>query len=522
VPETDVPDIDVPEIEMSIQLHPRRVQVHDGLIPLMARDLSLAATTDALTAAGLDHFAVRGLDDRTPVVGLRVSDRPAALAALAALGRARPGYVGAIQPKPLVRDLLLPAEAADTWKKLATATVLRLIWFYTEPTRSLVLGREYGCDIEFWTDDERRLVAPRPNRVMKVLPAGGQNIDVPAERFTRLRTGAGPAARTVRTRPEMAEPLPDEITFPIDAVFTWVDGQDPEWQRRRAEIKGESYHPESASAARFINRDEMRYSLRSLHANAPWFRNIYIVTDDQVPSWLDTSVPNVQVVSHKEIFSDPSVLPVYNSHAIESQLHHIDGLAEHFVYFNDDMFIGRPLAPQAFFLANGLARFFFSQSRVPMGPISIEDTPVDAAHKNNRRLLNQRFGVTTTQVFQHVPYALRRSVMAELEEAFPADYAATMAARFRGLTDLSTVSNLAHYYGFHTGRALPGSIRYGYVQLAVPDLAQRLARALVRRDWDAFCLNDAFSTEAELVAQHSVLQPFLDSYFPVPSPYEKR
>jgi hypothetical protein len=417
---------------------------------------------------------------------------------------------------------LHPSDAGSTWRKLSTAVVLRMVWFRTEPTHNLVLGREYGCDVEFWSDTDDRLMSPRPNRVMRVLPRGGTNVDSPGEGFTRLLAPGRAAVPPVRTRPEMTYPLPDDIGFPIDAVYTWVDGQDPDWQRRRAEITGESYHPESSSAARFINRDELRYSLRSLHLNAPWFRNIYIVTDDQVPDWLDTTQPNIQVVSHKEIFSDPSVLPVFNSHAIESQLHHIDGLAEHFVYFNDDMFIGRPLAPQAFFLSNGLSKFFLSQSRVPIGPITADDTPVDAACKNNRRLLRERFGVTITQVFQHVPYSLRRSVMTDLEEAFPAEYGATMAARFRGLEDLSTVSNLHHYYAFHTGRALPGTVKYGYIQLAVADLAQRLARALVRRDWDAFCLNDAFSTEAELIAQHSELHPFLEAYFPVPSPYEKR
>jgi hypothetical protein len=315
--------------------------------------------------------------------------------------------------------------------------------------------------------------------------------------------------------------LPDDIVFPIDVVYTWVDGTDPEWQRRRAQVTGESYHEESASEARFLSRDELRYSLRSVHANAPWVRNIYLVTDDQTPEWLDTSRPNLHVVSHKEIFSDPSVLPVFNSHAIESQLHHIDGLAEHFIYFNDDMFIGRPLSPQAFFLANGLSRFFLSQGQVPLRPVAPGDTPVDAACKNNRRLLAAKFGVTITQVFQHVPYPLRRSVLSEIEAEFPQEWAATMGSRFRSQQDLSPVSNLHHYYAYHSGRALPGAVRYGYIQLAVPDLAARLSRVLARRDWDAFCLNDAYSTEEELAYQHAVLLPFLESYFPVPSPYER-
>lgn len=501
--------------EIVINLHPRQVHEHSHLTPVEARALNLAAVTDALTAAGVDHFVVRGMDDRTPVVGVLDEDRAAVLAALP-----RTDYVTSVLPRPAVRDQLHPAKAGGTWRKLADAAVLRMVWFRTDPTHHLVLGPEYGCDVEFWkrTEDDR-LVAPRPNRVAKVLPAASVNVDVPASVFTRLLPRGGGAP--LRTRPEMGVTLPGEIDFPIDVVYTWVDGQDPDWQRRRAEITGGSYHAEASSAARFLNRDELRYSMRSLHAYAPWVRNVFVVTDDQVPAWLDTTHPNVRVVSHKEIFSDPSVLPVYNSHAIESQLHHIDGLAEHFLYFNDDMFIGRPLAPQAFFLASGLSKFFFSQSRVPIGPITEADTPVDAACKNNRRLIEDRFGVTITQVFEHVPYPLRRSVMTEIEETFPDEYARTMASRFRSMTDLSPVSNLHHYYAFQTGRALPGSVKYGYVQLAVSDLAQRLARALARRDWDAFCLNDAFSTEEEMLAQHAVLHPFLEAYFPVPSPYEK-
>ncbi|MEV4641103.1 stealth family protein [Actinoplanes sp. NPDC049548] len=518
MPEVNVAD----RVELPIHLMPRTVHVHPGLTPLAARALNHAAVAQALTAAGIDHFTVRGLDDRNPVIGVRATDRSAVLATLAELGRATAAYLAPVLPKPAVRDLLSDAADDGAWAGVADAKVLRLVWFRTDPTHSLIFGREYGCDIEFWGlgRDRQRIWAPRPNRVTRMLPADGEPVEAPAEQFTRLAGRPGGATR-VRTRREMTPALPDDVTFPIDVVYTWVDGTDPVWQQKRAGVTGESYHAESASAARFLSRDELRYSLRSIHANAPWVRNVYIVTDEQTPPWLDTSRPNLRVVSHKEIFGDAGVLPVFNSHAIESQLHHIDGMAEHFLYFNDDMFIGRPLAPQAFFLANGLSKFFLSQGRVPIGPITAEDTPVDAAHKNNRRLLEGRFGPTSVQVFQHVPYALRRSIMTEIETEFADEYAATMASRFRSTTDLSPVSNLYHYYAFLSGRAVPGTVKYGYIQLAVPDLAARLARALDRRDWDAFCLNDAYSTEEELESQATILRPFLESYFPVPSPYEK-
>ncbi|MFC7530579.1 stealth family protein [Actinoplanes sp. GCM10030250] len=518
-----MPDqITVERVELPVQLLPRTVHVHPGLTPLEVRRLNQAAVEEALTAAGVEYFTVRGLDDRSPVIGVRGDYRKKALAALAELAGRTAAYVATVLPKPAVRDLL-SESTAETWSKLADVKVLRLVWFRTDPTQSIVHGREYGCDIEFWNTgrDGARIWAPRPNRMTRMLPHADEPVLAPTEQFTRLG-GTVYALPRVRTRREMTAALPEDIGFPIDVVYTWVDGTDPEWQRKRATVTGDVYHEESASDARFLSRDELRYSLRSLHANAPWVRNIYIVTDDQTPAWLDLSRPNIQVVSHKEIFSDPSVLPVFNSHAIESQLHRIDGMAEHFLYFNDDMFIGRPLAPQAFFLANGLSKFFLSAGRVPVGPITAEDTPVDAAHKNNRRLLERKFGPTTSQVFQHVPYALRRSVLTEIENEFPDEYSTTMASRFRSTHDLSPLSNLYHYYAYLSGRAMPGSVKYGYIQLAVPDLAARLARALVRRDWDAFCLNDAYSTQDQLASQDTILRPFLESYFPIPSPYEKR
>jgi len=286
-------------------------------------------------------------------------------------------------------------------------------------------------------------------------------------------------------------------------------------------VSGAAYHAEADSQARFISHNELRYSLRSLHMFAPWVRRVFIVTDDQAPSWLQPNHQKIKIVSHREIFRDPSVLPTYNSHAIESQLHHIPNLAEHFLYFNDDMFLGRAVPPHLFFTPAGISKFFLSQSRVPIGPVETSDTPVDAAHKNNRRLLFEKYGRTITQTLQHVPYALRCDVLSSLEQEFAEEHVATAATRFRSTTDLSVTSSLAHFYAYFQGRALPASLKYSYIQLAVPDLALRLDRLLYQRDRDAFCLNDAYSTTADIEVQETILEPFLQSYFPVAAPWEK-
>ncbi|WP_446219237.1 stealth family protein [Micromonospora sp. IBHARD004] len=505
---------------VTVDRRARIALVRADVSPLQARAANLSAVTAALEEAAIPYFCVRGVSNRSSVVAVDAEDREQVLAALAAACARLPGYVsqstgsGADSP-----GTSTPGFEPQAWRRLRDGPVLRLTWYWTDPRRRLVLGLPFGCDVEFWTRQEDSLVAPRRNLVAERLPAGAPTVQATEACFTAL---APPTAHTtVRTRPEFAIRRPDDVTFPVDVVYTWVDGTDPEWLRRRAEVAGTPYHAESASAARFLSRDELRYSLRSLHTYAPWVRTVHLVTDDQVPAWLDPSAPGLRVVSHREIFRDPSLLPTFNSHAIESQLHHIEGLSEHFLYFNDDVFLGCEVTPKDFFLANGITKFFPSPALVPPGSPSADDIPASAAGKNNRRLIAQRFGTVLTQKMKHMPHALRRSVLYEIEETFPTEHHGTAGNRFRSVADISIASSLHHYYAFHTGRAVAGELEYAIAELSHPDTPARLAHLLARRDRHVFCLNDAFSTEEDLAAQLSILTPFLDTYFPVASPWEK-
>lgn len=519
-PVTVEPSTVPPVVDRVVDMHPRRVHVHDGLTVLGARERNLRITAAALQRAGVPFFLVPAGRDQGSALGVAEEHRDRTLGALRALLTEEEGYVASAVPAPRQPTQPLAGSRRSTWEKHGQAQVLRLVWFRTEPASRLVFSDATSCDVEFWRTEGERLVAPRQNRVARSVRADAPTTRVPAGQFSRLYARPVAGARELPTFAEFVYDQPDDITFPVDLVYTWVDASDPAWAARRAGVVGETYHAESASAARFLNRNELRYSLRSVHANAPWVRTVYVVTDGQRPAWLADD-DRVQVVDHREVFRRPEVLPTYNSHAIESQLHHIDGLSEQFLYLNDDMFFGRPVTPQTFFLASGLTKVFLSPSRVPMGPVEDGDTPVDAACKNNRALLQRRFGRQMSQTFQHAPYALRRDVLAEIEAAFPEEHARTAASRFRSTGDLSITSSLAHYWGLFSGRAIASSLAYSYTQLATPDLGERLTRLLHRRDQDTFCLNDAFSDESEIPGQLAVLAPFLEGYFPVRSPHER-
>jgi len=114
------------------------------------------------------------------------------------------------------------------------------------------------------------------------------------------------------------------------------------------------------SANRYRDSEELRYSLRSLVKNAPWIRRIYIVTDNQIPYWLNLENERVSVISHEEIFLNKSHLPVFSSPAIEANIHRIPGLSKQFIYFNDDVFLGSKTHPEDFVSLLGIPKFYLS------------------------------------------------------------------------------------------------------------------------------------------------------------------
>ncbi|HEU4347704.1 MAG TPA: stealth family protein [Actinoplanes sp.] len=401
--------------------------------------------------------------------------------------------------------------------------VLRISWPVTDSGRRWELGEEYGCEVEFWQERDGTLAGPRANPVADVIAADEPEVIAPEPVLSEFASPHDTAA--YRTRAVFTLPAPDRVTFPIDVVYTWVDGADPAWLERKARALGDNawvagVNGQAANNSRFVSRDELRYSMRALHSFAPWVRRVFLVTDDQVPSWLDTEHPHVTVVSHREVFGDTGRLPTFNSQAIESRLHRIPGLAEHFLYLNDDVFLARPVAPTMFFTPGGLTRFFPSTALVDSAPRSPADPPANSAGKNNRRLIQEAFGRVLTRKMMHTPHPSRRSVIGEIEQRFAEHVEVTASHQFRHPDDISLLSSLQQYYAYLTGRAAPGEIAYMYTDLADPGTPFKLARLLRDRHLDAFCLNDTDSDAAAAAEQAALLADFLPVFLPFPAPFE--
>lgn len=170
----------------------------------------------------------------------------------------------------------------------------------------------------------------------------------------------------------------------IDIVVTWVDMNDPEWKK---EFNLYSNNPSTEANgivdARFRDYGFLKYWFRGVEKFAPWVRKIHFVTSGQKPEWLDTSNPKLNLVDHKD-FIPAEFLPTYNSVVIERYMYKIPGLAEKFVYFNDDFYMLRPIP---------LERFF--QNGLPCDIAVFQYNPSWSQWyktlKNNIRLINRNF-----------------------------------------------------------------------------------------------------------------------------------
>jgi hypothetical protein len=149
---------------------------------------------------------------------------------------------------------------------------------------------------------------------------------------------------------------------PVDVVIAWVDGSDPKHRAKRKRYladPGGNAKPERVATdeRRFSDNDEIRFCLRSVYNYAPWVRMIWLVTDDQVPAAIDrrrAERANIRIVDHREIFRGyEQLLPTFNSLAIETMLWRIEGLADRFLYFNDDTMLVGPVEPTHFFSDDG-------------------------------------------------------------------------------------------------------------------------------------------------------------------------
>lgn len=307
----------------------------------------------------------------------------------------------------------------------------------------------------------------------------------------------------------------------IDLVYLWVDGGDPKWIAKRNACVGAPTGGGEHCEGRYSNHDELKYSLRSAEKYAPWLRKIFIVTDDQVPAWLDTSNPKIQIVDHKEILP-PESRPCFNSTVIEHFLPLIPGLAEHFLFANDDMLFNRPVQPSDFFAEDGLPIVRFNRRPMRKFTLWLKEKVLRKKRNNYLQIIHnaaqaveRHYGKYIGHKTHHNIDAYLRSDYDSIRQEFAEELAPTYCNHIRAANDIQR-----HLYTYATlmrGRAhrtfvdQRTSMRF---HIDNPDHYKKY-EALQPM---LFCMNDSqYATEADRERSAA----FLARLFPEKSSFEK-
>ena len=306
-------------------------------------------------------------------------------------------------------------------------------------------------------------------------------------------------------------------------VYFWVDGNDPKWRAKHDAFCGKtSGTVETNGINRFANNDELKYSLRSVAMYAPWIRKIFIITDDQVPVWLDTSNPKVKIIDHKDILPAES-LPCFNSCLIGHYAYRTPGLAEHFLLGNDDTYINREVAPGDFFTSDGLPivrlrRMYFRKLRW-----SFRENVRKKTLSNYRRtlqrasqLVSDKFGHYYTGIPHHNINALLKSVCRDVAENIMRDeFVANNKNHIRNDDDVQNV--VFSYVALAEKR---GKLRY------VTDKESMIVKIHKDKHYERldkyrpmlFCMNDS---EYANDRGRAMAKAYLEKRFPDKSEFEK-
>lgn len=269
----------------------------------------------------------------------------------------------------------------------------------------------------------------------------------------------------------------------IDLVYTWVNGSESSF------IENLRKFERNYDQARFDDKGELKYSLRSIEKYAKWIRHVFIVTNGQIPYWLDLDNEKLTVVTHDELIDDDEILPTFSSVVIETLLHKIPNLSERFLYLNDDIFIGCEIFPDDFYLKSTGVNIFlgwpipectYECPWIFIGDGScdvicnIEECQFDGGDCDDHtmtegskkltkkvvesekdvfaksliysnKFFNKIYGFRTRKVLAHVGFLLEKSIIEEMMFKFSKEIRKTQLHRFRNPEDLQYAFT---YYNF--------------------------------------------------------------------------
>jgi len=325
----------------------------------------------------------------------------------------------------------------------------------------------------------------------------------------------------------------------IDFVIPWVDGNDPEWQKEKQKYDTTQGDKKDI---RFRDWENLQYWFRGVEKFAPWVNKIYFVTWGHLPKWLNTNHPKLNVVNHSDFLKREN-LPVFNSCAIEINLHRIPGLSEKFVYFNDDTFLIDHVKEKDFF-KKGLPR----DEAIPNPTPSVSRIGVGCAISNNMEVINTKFNKRSSMsknIFKwfhplykhkniaslcllpwpkfasfattHLPLAYLKSTFQEVWEHEEQILSETSKSKFRNKNDVNQW--IMRYWQLASGNFIPRNISFGKSYM-LEDNNEIALSAIKKQKFKMICLNDTVKIKNSKNVKNSIIDAFQE-ILPNKSLYEK-
>lgn len=307
----------------------------------------------------------------------------------------------------------------------------------------------------------------------------------------------------------------------IDIVYLWVDGNDPEWINKKRKIDGVLHDNSEANCiGRYKNNNELKYALRSIEQNASWIRNIYIVTDNQQPDWLNIDHPQIKIINHTDIIPE-EFLPCFNAIVIEHFLYRIPNLSEKFIYSNDDMFIFKPVKPSFFFDIEGkpIVRAVYNPVDyliLKIREYQKKDSNIYKKSIRNAALLVKR---ETGKTFRAIPHHnidgyLKSEMKNIFENIFYNDIISTAINHVRKSNDIQRI-----IYAYYMLASKKATLKYvkRCESCRIRIYKANFLHSIHKHDPYLFCLND---TQHVNDSDRAKIEPFLQILFPNKSKYE--
>lgn len=327
--------------------------------------------------------------------------------------------------------------------------------------------------------------------------------------------------------------------YKIDFVIPWVDGGDIQWLKEKNKYAETNTFEDDVRDIRFRDWDTLKYWFRGVEMFAPWVNRIHFITWGHLPSWLNINHPKIHIVNHRDYIPE-KYLPTFSSHVIELNMHRIPGLSEHFVYFNDDIFILNPLYEKDFFQGGVPCDLCVANAITPrlgeFSPILLQTTSYINKHfnkkrdirKNFRKWFSLKYGVLLVRTLcllpwtfytgfynHHLAVAYEKKTLETVWSEEPEILDRTCMHRFRNDSDVNQY--IFRYWRLASGEFIPHKNLGKYINMGNDN--SHIYSAIRNQKYKLFCINDT-ENKADFESEKAKMKSAFDAIFPEKSEFE--